>query len=49
MLDLVVGCAALISGNLEAETDGVMLKDNIEINAWFTERFYMYCIFYIYY
>jgi hypothetical protein len=26
MLDLVVGCAALISGNLETETDRVMFK-----------------------
>jgi hypothetical protein len=31
MLNLAVGYAALVSGNLEAETDRVMLKDNVEI------------------
>jgi hypothetical protein len=31
MLNLAVGYAALISGNLEAETDRVKLKDNFEI------------------
>ena len=47
MLNLAVGYAALISGNLEAETDRAMLKDNVEIQVWFIERCYIYCIFYI--
>jgi hypothetical protein len=47
MLNLAVDYAALISGNLEAETNRVMLKDNVEIQVSFTKRCSVYCLFYI--
>jgi hypothetical protein len=46
MLYLVVGYAALVSDNLEANTHRVMLNENIEMRAWFTERRCINCIFY---
>jgi hypothetical protein len=33
MLNVAIDYAALISGNLESETDRVMLKDNVEIQV----------------
>jgi len=38
MLNLAVDYAALISGKLEAETNRVMLKDNVEIQVSFPKR-----------
>jgi len=40
MLNLAVEYAALISGNLEAETDRVKFQYNVEIQVWFTKRCY---------
>jgi len=46
MLYLALGYASLINGNLEAEPDRLILKDNV-IQVWFSKTCYVYCIFYI--